>query len=649
MNRFVSLVTARLKQNNNGRQLIYVLLAAQIIAIIGAAPGILSILFNADFSDAQLRSLTAVVPIALIVNFAVTMYLTWLFTSIARKRLDDIVNRKTETDNAIVLEAWRQITNFPIRIVTLASILSFVLIVLPAVGLASALGETIASPFQPNSLASPVPLYVFLGGTAAILGWAILCLLLSERFALPYRLILVPSDFDTQRKGRAGALIVGKILILILAMIAIGILLIGPIGYQQTVRILYTEVSSLDVFRDLRTQTILFTTLALALGIGYAYFVSRSISGPIHGLIEAFDKVETGNLSTRAPITATDELGIVTMHFNRTIARLEVLQNSLEQQVAERTKLLEVSNEVGRVASSSLDPNELLTRVIHLFTDRFGYYFAAIYLLDPSEKWAEIHDATGEVGKLLKQNRQRHEILGKSMVGSAIRDKSPKIAQIAQAEKERYQNPLLPYTRSEIALPLFAGSHVFGALDVQSTKEADFGPDAIQTMQSMAGQIAVALENARLFQTAQQNILELRAIQQQYLLTGWSEISNPTEEMEYGIGDEQDTSAKQVKVPISLRDQILGQIQLENPDLWTPEQENLVNAVASQAAVALENARLVSESRQTALRERMIAEINSKIWSSVTIDGVLQTAAKELGRRLDASRATIELKIDETK
>jgi GAF domain-containing protein len=93
----------------------------------------------------------------------------------------------------------------------------------------------------------------------------------------------------------------------------------------------------------------------------------------------------------------------------------------------------------------------------------------------------------------------------------------------------------------------------------------------------------------------------------------------------------------------------LGQIRLENPEAWTPEHENLVNAVATQAAVALENARLVSESRQTALRERMIAEINSKIWSSATIDGILQTAAKELGRRLDASRATIELKIDEIK
>jgi hypothetical protein len=92
---------------------------------------------------------------------------------------------------------------------------------------------------------------------------------------------------------------------------------------------------------------------------------------------------------------------------------------------------------------------------------------------------------------------------------------------------------------------------------------------------------------------------------------------------------------------------VLGQITLEGKEDWTVEQQSLVDAIAKQAAVALENARLVSESRQVAVRERMLAEINSKVWSSATIDGVLQTVIKELGRRLDASQITIELDLDE--
>ncbi len=647
MNRLLSLLGFRRK--NDGRQLMLAFVLAEVISLLGAIPGVLSILFNAEFNELQAQTLSIATPLLFALGFIITVYLSWRLSQFSRKRLDDIERGTAIFDSRAELNAWREITSFTLRFGVASSIVYFVVVILPALVLTSAQSTTITSPFQPNSLTSPIPLYVFLGGTAAIIGWVIFCVLLIERFTLPFRLILVPTDFETQRRGRAGALVVGKFLILILAMILISIMLIAPIGYQQTVRILYTEVSSLDVFRDLRTQSILFSALALVLGIGYSYYVSRSISDPVKELIETFDKVEAGNLSARAPISATDELGIVTMHFNRTIARLEALQTTLEQQVAERTKLLEASNEVGRVASSSLDPNELLARVINLFTEQFGYYFAAIYLIDPSEKWAEIREATGEIGKLLKQNRQKHEISGRNMVGSAIRERSPKIAQIALEERNRYQNPLLPYTRSEIALPLLAGDRVLGALDVQSTKESDFGPDVIRTMQSMAGHIAIALENAKLFQEAQQSIREMRAIQQQYLLTGWSKMSAPTEDMEYAVGDEQDANARHIEIPITLRDQILGQIHLENPEAWTPEQENLVNAVANQAAVALENARLVSETRQTALRERMIAEINSKIWSSATIDGILQTAAKELGRRLDASHATIELKIDEHK
>jgi GAF domain-containing protein len=102
-----------------------------------------------------------------------------------------------------------------------------------------------------------------------------------------------------------------------------------------------------------------------------------------------------------------------------------------------------------------------------------------------------------------------------------------------------------------------------------------------------------------------------------------------------------------MQTSINLRDQILGQITLEGNEAWTPEQQNLVDAVATQAAVALENARLVLESRQIATRERALAEINSKVWSSTTIDGVLQTVVKELGRRLDTSSTTIELNLDE--
>jgi GAF domain-containing protein/HAMP domain-containing protein len=638
----------RLLSRTGGRYIITVIAVAQLIALLGAIPGFLSVNANAEFDERQLQIFSWVVPLSIGLTIFVLLGISWLITSTARKRLGEWARGSTSSGyEEEEYKAWREITSLTWRYGIIAGLVIFLINILPAFFIARSQSEVISSPFQPTPINSPDPAYVLIGGTVSLLGFVILAILMIERLTLPARLVLVPSKFDTQLRGRFGALLIGKFQILILGLIAISVLLIAPIGYQQTVRILYSEISSLEIFGNLQVQSLLFSILALLLGAGFSYYVSRSVSDPIKELIDTFLKIEQGDLATRAPVSATDELGIVTMHFNRMVAQLEGLQNTLEQKVEERTKQLTVTNEVGRVAASSLDPDELLKRVIKLFSERFGYYYAGIYLLDPTEKWAELREATGDAGHVLKHNHHRLEVAGKSMVGTAIRERTARIAQIASQEKQRFENSLLPYTRSEIALPLLVGDRVLGALDVQSTKESDFGPEVIDTMQSMAGQVGIALENARLYQEAQRVIKEMRAVQQQYLQEGWSVYSAQHDELEYGIGDEIFENSKQIEVQISLRDQILGQIMLERNSEWTQDQRSLVDAVATQAAIALENARLVSESRQVAVRERMLAEINSKIWSSATIDGVLQTVAKELGRRMNASQVTVELKLED--
>lgn len=638
----------RLLSRTGGRYIITVIAVAQIIALLGAIPGLLSINANAEFDERQLQIFSWVMPLSIVLTNFVLLGISGLITSTARKRLGEWARGSTSSGyEEEEYKAWREITSLTWRYGIIAGVVIFLINVLPAFFIAWSQSEVIVSPFQPAPINSPDPAYVLIGGIVSLLGFVILAILMIERLMLPARLVLVPSKFDTQLRGRFGALLIGKFQILIFGLIAISVLLIAPIGYQQTVRILYSEISSLESFGNLQVQSVLFSMVALLLGAGFSYYVSRSVSDPIRDLITTFLKIEQGDLATRAPVSATDELGIVTMHFNRMVAQLEGLQNTLEQKVEERTKQLTVTNEVGQVAASSLDPDELLSRVIKLFSERFDYYFAGIYLLDLTEKWAELREATGDAGHVLKHNHHRLEVAGKSMVGTAIRERSARIAQIASQEPQRIENTLLPYTRSEIALPLLVGDRVLGALDVQSTKESDFGPEVIDTMQSMAGQVAIALENARLYQEAQRVIKEMRAVQQQYLQEGWSAYSAQHDELEYGIGDEIFENSKQIEVPISLRDQILGQIMLERNSDWTQDQRSLVDAVATQAAIALENARLVSESRQVAVRERMLAEINSKIWSSATIDGVLQTVAKELGRRMNASQVTVELKLED--
>ena len=635
-----------LLRHTGGRFILITVVVVQVLSLLGAIPGILSIQANAQFEEAQLRVLLTVVPLLILASNLLLFWLVRRMTPVARKRLDQWAGDLLKADPSDEFQAWREITRLSWRYGITAAALFSLFIIIPVVVITFSFSDIVSSPFQPTSLNSPDPVYVLFGGFAAVLGTVILAILMIEWLTLPARLILLPADFETQLTGRSGPLVTWKFIALILGLITISVLLIAPIGYQQSIRILYSEVSSMEVFRDIQIQSTFFSILALILGAGFAYFVSKSISVPINDLISTFNRIEQGDLTQRARVSATDELGIVTVQFNRMVSRVEALQTTLEQQVLERTKQLSATNEVARVASSTLDPDVMIKRVVDLFSEQFGYYYAAIYLLDPSEKWAELEYATGDAGKVLRQNRHRLQVPGRSMVATAIQERSARIAQIASQETQRYENPLLPYTRSEIALPLIAGERVLGALNVQSMKEADFGPQTIETMANMGSQVAIALENARLFQEAQQMINEMRTVQQQYLTEGWKRFTSENENLEYTVGEDVPDGSGSMAIAINLRDQILGEITLEGGKDWSIEQQSLVEAVAKQAAIALENARLVQESQQVAVRERMIAEINSKIWSAATIDGILQTVVKELGRRLDASQASIELALE---
>jgi len=328
---------------------------------------------------------------------------------------------------------------------------------------------------------------------------------------------------------------------------------------------------------------------------------------------------------------------------NQTLEDLKNERNNLEKNVSDRTRHLRHVNKIANIISSILDPDELLSQVVQLIGNEFDCYYTAIFLLDVTGQWAELKEATGEAGKVLRENKYRFDVNGKNMVGTTIRSRQTRIALDAGDEPAKFENPLLPYTRSQIILPLMVGDRVLGALDMQSTKEKAFGAPNVDTLQNMANQIAIALENAHLFREAQQSLSELRATQRQYLQNVWTTIASE-EDLEYGLGDEDnDDETKEIEIPLSLRNQIIGQINLATNEEWTPEQKNLIESIATQAALALENARLVEESQSTAARERLTNEITSKIWASTTVDAILQTTVRELGHALEAYEVNIEL------
>jgi GAF domain-containing protein/HAMP domain-containing protein len=390
--------------------------------------------------------------------------------------------------------------------------------------------------------------------------------------------------------------------------------------------------------------------VAIALVAGAGWFLGTILAAPITSLTRAAVQISRGDLGYHPDIKATStEVALLEEAFYSTAGQLQALINSLERRVNERTEQLRATLDVGRAASSILDPDALISRTVNLITDRFGYYYAAIFLVDPTRQWADLKDATGDAGKALKAQGHRLEVGGKSMVGTAINSGEARVALDVGTESVRFNNPLLPDTHSEIALPLIVGDRTIGALDVQSTQSSAFGEQDIIALQGMVNQVAIALENARLFQETQISLDELRTAQRQYLSDAWSETQREHSGYEFISGNVSSLPGQEataLNVPLTLREQIIGQLRLEGLQSWTPEERGLIEAVATQATLALENARLLEDSQQLALRERLVAEITGKIWASPSIETILQTAIKELGRALRADDGTIELKLD---
>ncbi len=338
-----------------------------------------------------------------------------------------------------------------------------------------------------------------------------------------------------------------------------------------------------------------------------------------------------------------NEFSLAQSRITQTLSALREERNTLESRVDERTLQLRRINEVERAVAAVLDLNEILPLTAKYIQNEFGFYCTAVYIVDSSGQWIELKEAVGEAGKLMKEKKHRLSVNGRSVVAQVVRSKSGLILQNNNQIVQEY--PLFPYTRSLVVVPLVAGDTILGVLEMHSSKEAEFLPQDLDAFQNMANGISVSIENARLYQEAQQSIMEMQATQRQYLETSWSSLA-AERNLQYALGDTEQSGINSLNVPLALRNHILGEIMAAGVKDWTPEQKNLVESIAAQASLALENARLVEESQFTASQEKLTNEIIAKIWAAPNMDAILQTVVRELGRNLEASEVEIEISMD---
>ncbi len=419
---------------------------------------------------------------------------------------------------------------------------------------------------------------------------------------------------------------------------------------------------------------------ALLLGVA-TYWISRRIARPILDITDAATQVVSGDLAAQAPVTTEDEVGLLARTFNLMTQQLRQTIDSLEQQVKSRTQdlerratYLEASSEVGRAAASILDAEQLIQQIVKLIREHFDLYYVGLFSVDEAGDWAMLRAGTGEAGKIMLARGHRLRVTEGSMIGWSIVHSQARVAQEAKADEVREATTELPDTRSEAALPLRARGQVIGALTVQDDVPGAFDPATINVLQTMADQVAVALDNARLFAEAQQalqaarraygelsreawmELLEGQPVGYRYVpdnvssVAGdWPAVMQRAWETEQNIQLSEEGSAE-LAIPLRIRGESIGvfsfrkQAGLGNERAtWTENERMLLQNLVDQLGDALESARLFQESQRRAAREGMVGEVAERIRETLDMETMLRTAAEQMRQALDLDELVVRL------
>ncbi|RMF28638.1 MAG: GAF domain-containing protein [Chloroflexi bacterium] len=466
------------------------------------------------------------------------------------------------------------------------------------------------------------------------------------------------------------------------------------------------EVPTREAFAGLRRMVYLLVGTLVAAALlagGLGLLLPRRIIRPLRLLQEGAAAVGAGQLEHVIRVRTNDELEELAEAFNTMAARLresraqlERWGQELEQQVEERTaELAEASErlqrrasqfqaiaEVGRTITLVGDLDQMLTQITQRISERFGFYHVGVFLLDEVGEYAVLRAANSEGGQRMLARGHRLKVGETGIVGYVTATGEPRIALDVGEDAVWFNNPDLPLTRSELALPLKVGDETIGALDVQSTEEAAFTEEDVTVLSMLADQVAIAIQNARLLAQTQQALAEVEETHRQYLRRAWREVVARRGPLVYeyartgtpslketllpemkraiergevvampiadGDGGGGAAAGSALAVPIKLRGQVIGVIDLQeigDGRKWTEEEIALVRAISDQMALAAENVRLLEETERRAAWEHQVQAITSRIRRSPDLATILQTTVEELGRVLGADRALVRLKV----
>lgn len=329
---------------------------------------------------------------------------------------------------------------------------------------------------------------------------------------------------------------------------------------------------------------------------------------PLTELTLASEAIERGDLSRKVKIASQDEIGQLGHTFNRMTAQLQNLIGSLEQRVAERTHDLELAAVVGRTITEKVNSvDAMLSEAAEMIRSRFDLYYTQVYLVDPFENTLRLRAGTGDVGRQLLARGHRLRINQNSINGRAVSEKQAVVVSDTAKQPFFLPNDLLPDTRSEMAVPLIVGGDVVGVLDMQSVVPNALNEFNLPAFEVLSGQLAVAIQNANLFEDAADARVDLeeRARRQSYL--DWSEFLNAVDRNErIGFsyrGDKvhpissEEVSEFSIDAPLQITGAEIGKIQIssEAGRIWSESELQIVQETAAQLSRHIDNLRLLAQ------------------------------------------------------
>jgi signal transduction histidine kinase len=250
------------------------------------------------------------------------------------------------------------------------------------------------------------------------------------------------------------------------------------------------------------------TALALVAAVVLVIITVRQVVRPIEKLSAVAQSIQEGDLSARATVRSRDEIGTLAQSFNAMTSRLRDMIQSLEDRVNERVRDLTVASDVSRQITTELDSSMLLSNVAELTATAFKFYHVSIFLYSDEDQLLRLRQGMGDAGRQMVEMGKVFRLEDQGLVPQAARSRSAQVSNDVQADPNHLKNPLLPNTRSELAVPMLYRGQLIGVLDLQAKDVNRFREEDVRILTTLAEQIAIAVQNAQLFETVQSALIQ---------------------------------------------------------------------------------------------------------------------------------------------